>query len=340
MHQQNSLLAFVSFGLFVAACGSSYTEAPDRKGTGDSSGSTVAAQVPTVVAATGFYVDPSSRSANWVKNNGSDSRAASIKSNIADKAAARWFGDWNSNISADVSNYVGAAAAKNQWPILVAYNIPGRDCGGASSGGAGSPEAFRTWISSFAGAIGSRQAIVVIEPDSVAQLDCLPNDAERQTRLDLVLYATEQFHSKAPNARAYVDAGNAKWVAASTMAQRLNAAGVRNVRGFALNVSNFYTTAESTTYANSVNGALSSQSGYTVQFVIDTSRNGNGSKGNGEWCNPSGRKLGVPSQFSTGAESLLWVKGPGNSDGPCGIAPNTPAGTFSPDLATRLINGT
>jgi len=338
MHLQNSSMAVVSLGLLVAACGSSHTEVPDRQGNGENGEIAEAVATPSAVNATGFYVDPNSASATWVKNNGGDARAASIKSNIADKAAAHWFGNWDTNISADVSNYVAAAAAKSQWPILVSYNVPGRDCGGASSGGAGSPAAFRTWISSFAGAVGSRQAIVIIEPDSLAQLDCLPSDADRQTRLDLILYASQQFQSKAPNARAYLDAGHTNWIAAATMAQRLNAAGVHNVRGFALDVSNFYTTSETTTYAKSINSALSSQSGSTAQYVIDTSRNANGS--NGQWCNPAGRKLGVTSQFSTGAESLLWVKGPGNSDGPCGIAPSTPAGTFSPDLAVRLINGT
>jgi endoglucanase len=37
---------------------------------------------------------------------------------------------------------------------------------------------------------------------------------------------------------------------------------------------------------------------------------------------------------------LLWVKTPGNSDGLCGIAPNTPAGQFNPDIAIRLVDGT
>jgi endoglucanase len=37
---------------------------------------------------------------------------------------------------------------------------------------------------------------------------------------------------------------------------------------------------------------------------------------------------------------LLWVKTPGSSDGLCGTAPTIPAGTFSPDLAVRLIDGT
>ncbi|WP_394838981.1 glycoside hydrolase family 6 protein [Pendulispora rubella] len=315
---------------------------PPGDGTGDP-GTTADGGTTTdagTVTANGFYVDPDSNSANWAKNHGGDSRAAAIKSNIANKPGARWFGNWNNDIAKDVSSFVGAAAAAKKWPILVAYNIPGRDCGGASSGGAGSAEAFRTWIASFARAVGNREAIVVVEPDALAQLDCLPNDGERQTRLDLMKYATDQFRTLAPKARAYVDGGNAKWITPATMAKRLDSAGVRSVRGFAINVSNFYTTGESTTYGNDVSAALSSQFGYTTKFVIDTSRNGNGSL-NGEWCNPAGRKLGEASKFGSGnTDALLWVKVPGDSDGPCGSAPDTPAGTFSPDIATRLINGT
>lgn len=286
----------------------------------------------------GFYVDPNSNPAAWVRANSGDSRAASIQSAIASKPGARWFGNWSGNISTAVSSFVAAADAADKLPVLVAYNIPGRDCGGHSSGGAGSPDAYRTWISAFATAIGTRPAIVVIEPDAVAQLDCLPSDTDRQTRLALLRYATEQFRDRAPNTWAYLDGGNARWIAADTMAQRLESAGVRNVRGFALNVSNFYTTSESASYGTAVSNALSSRYGYTRPFVVDTSRNGNGS--NGEWCNPGGRRLGTPSQIGGGAELLLWVKVPGDSDGQCGIAPNVPAGQFSPDLAIRLINGT
>ncbi|MFP2925472.1 glycoside hydrolase family 6 protein [Pyxidicoccus sp. 3LG] len=286
----------------------------------------------------GFYVDPNSNPAVWVRNNGGDSRASRIQASIASRPGARWFGNWSGDIASAVSSFVAAADAADKLPVLVAYNIPGRDCGSHSGGGAGSPEAYRTWISAFAAGLGARPAIVIIEPDAVAQLDCLPNDAERQTRLGLLRYATEQLRAQAPNTWAYLDGGNATWIAADTMAQRLESAGARNARGFALNVSNFHTTAASTSYASAVNTALNSRYGYTLPFVVDTSRNGNGS--NGEWCNPAGRKLGTPSQVGGGAELLLWVKVPGDSDGQCGIAPGTPAGQFSPDLAIRLIDGT
>ncbi|MBZ4330371.1 glycoside hydrolase family 6 protein [Corallococcus sp. AS-1-12] len=291
-----------------------------------------------VAMTSGFYVDPNSNPAVWVRNNSGDGRASRIQASIASKPMARWFGNWNSNISQDVSNFVAAADAADKLPVLVAYNIPGRDCGSHSGGGAGSADAYRAWISAFATAIGNRPAVVIVEPDAVAQLDCLPNDTERATRLSLIRYASEQLRDRAPNTWTYLDGGNASWITADTMAQRLESAGVRNVRGFSLNVSNFYPTAQTSTYGNAVNAALNSRYGYTRQYVIDTSRNGNGS--NGEWCNPAGRKLGVTSQTGGGAEMLLWVKTPGDSDGQCGIAPGTPAGQFSPDLANRLIDGT
>jgi endoglucanase len=224
----------------------------------------------------------------------------------------------------------------------VAYNIPGRDCGGHSGGGAGSPAAYRTWITAFAAAIGDRPAVVVIEPDALAQLDCMAA-AERTTRVELLRYAAERFRDHAPNTWAYLDAGNAAWVAAATMADRLNSAGVRNVRGFALNVSNYYTTAQTVTKGNAINATLSSRYGLTTPFLVDTSRNGNGATGDGQWCNPPGRALGTPSavggQVGSGAELLVWVKVPGDSDGRCGIAPTVPAGVFSPDLAMALLTG-
>jgi endoglucanase len=280
----------------------------------------------------GFYVNPDSSPATWVRNNPGDSRAARIQSAIASKPIARWFGN-DSNIGATVAGYVGTADSQDKLPALVAYNLPGRDaCGGHSGGGAGSVTAYRTWISSFAAGIGAKPAVVVIEPDALGDFNCMTDTAISE-RLGMLTYATQMFKQKALNTYAYVDGGNAGWVAPSTMASRLNSAGVRNVRGFSVNVSNYYTTSASVSYANSVNASL----GYAAKFVVDTSRNANGS--NGQWCNPAGRKLGVTARTGGGAEMLLWVKTPGNSDGQCGIAPTVPAGQFSADIAVRLIDG-
>jgi endoglucanase len=281
----------------------------------------------------GFYVNPNSSPATWARNNSSDSRAARIQASIGSRPIARWFGN-DANIGSLVAGYTGAADGNDKLPVLVAYNLPGRDaCGGHSGGGAGSVSAYRTWVSSFAAGIGSKPAVVIIEPDALGDFACM-SSAAIQDRLGMLTYATQMFQQKAPNTYAYLDGGNAGWVAAPTMASRLNSAGVRNVRGFSVNVSNYYTTSQSTTYANAVNSSL----GYQARYVVDTSRNANGS--NGQWCNPAGRKLGTPTQVGGGAEMLLWIKTPGNSDGECGIAPTTPAGQFNPAIAIRLIDGT
>jgi endoglucanase len=278
----------------------------------------------------GLYVNPDSSPAVWARNNPGDPRAARIQSAIASQPIARWFG--GDNVSA-VAGYVDAAEREGKVPVLVTYNLPGRDaCGHHSSGGAGSAADYRTWVSLFAGSIGTRAAVVIIEPDALGDFKCM-SDAAIQERLDMLNHATQMFQQKAPKAYVYLDGGNAKWVAAATMATRLQSAGVRNVRGFSVNVSNYYTTSQSVDYANSVNASL----GYQARFVVDTSRNGNGS--NGQWCNPGGRKLGLTSGASGDAEMLLWVKTPGNSDGDCGIAPGTRAGQFDPAIAIGLIDG-
>jgi hypothetical protein len=87
-----------------------------------------------------------------------------------------------------------------------------------------------------------------------------------------------------------------------------------------------------------INAALSADYGYTKPFVIDTSRNGDGS--NGQWCNPDGAKLGSTDQIANdGAEMLLWIKTPGESDGNCGTGDGTTAGQFVPQIAYDLIYG-
>jgi cellulase/cellobiase CelA1 len=299
----------------------------------------VATAVPANAASplsltSGFYVNPSSAPAQWVAAHPADSRAAKINASIASKPIAKWFGN-DADIGATVASYVSAADSHDKLPVLVAYNLPGRDaCGGESAGGAGSVNGYKTWISSFAAGVGTLPAVVIIEPDALGDFDCMTS-AQIADRNSMLNYATQMFQQKAPNTYAYLDGGNAGWIAAPTMASRLDAAGVHNVRGFAVNVSNFYSTSASVTYADSVNSGL----GGGARYVIDTSRNANG-RGTDPFCNPPGRKLGVTAQAGGGAEMLLWVKTPGVSDGQCGVAPTVPAGTFSPDLAVRLIDGT
>lgn len=296
-----------------------------------------AAYADPISQTSGFYVNPNSSPASWSAANPGDGRAAAIRTEIARKPMASWFGNWSGDIATAVGGYVGAADAADKLPLLVAYNLPGRDaCGGHSGGGAGSVAGYDAWIAAFARAIGTRPAVVVLEPDSLGDFNCM-TQAQINERAGMLARAATAFRSNAPNAWAYLDAGNPGWVDAQTMAQRLNMAGVANAHGFALNVSNYFTTGENTNYGNTVASALQNRFGYTKPYVIDTSRNGNGSSG--EWCNPAGRRIGTPTQLGGGAEMLLWLKTPGESDGNCGVGAGSSAGQFLPEVAYKMIYG-
>jgi endoglucanase len=279
-------------------------------------------------SATNLYVDPNSAAKQqadaWRSTRPAD--AAQIDK-IAANAQGYWFGEWSGDVRASVDGVVSAAAAASKVPVLVAYNIPQRDCGSYSSGGT-TPENYRTWIRAFASGIGSRKAIVVVEPDALAGMSCL-SSADQATRVDLLRDAVGVLKAGASTS-VYLDAGHSHWLSASDAAERLNNAGVAQADGFSLNVSNFNPTSGEVTYGNQVASMVGNK-----HFVVDTSRNGLGS--NGEWCNPSGRALGEAPTLSTGqalADGYLWVKRPGESDGTCNGGPA--AGQWWADYALGL----
>ncbi|WP_431262625.1 glycoside hydrolase family 6 protein [Roseateles chitinivorans] len=298
-----------------------------------------------IAHAADFYGDPNSEAQKWVKAHPSDGRVNDIRDRIANQPAARWFGDWTTDIGTDVAGYVGRATAAGRTPVLVAYNIPDRDCGGEeSSGGATSATAYRDWISTFASAVGAtRSAVIVLEPDALADLGGTKCASLKATRLSLLAYATAQFKKKSPLSKVYLDIGHSSWLSTTQAADLLGQAGIKDASGFSLNVSNFKTTQTETTYGKAVAAELAKGGFGTKTFVVDTSRNGNGPPPvyEGNWCNPSARKIGVAPSVSPAGESpemRLWLKNPGLSDGQCGTS-SAKAGIFDPELAYKLIHG-
>ncbi|ANY08299.1 hypothetical protein AFB00_20745 [Pseudonocardia sp. HH130630-07] len=302
--------------------------------------SALAAVAPVVPAAAeagpaGFYAAPDDQADAWVAGHQGDGRAALIGERIAAVPQGRWFTTTDTaGVRAEVDAYVGAAAATGTTPIVVVYDLPGRDCGGASSGGAPSHEAYRAWIDQVALGVAGRRAAVVLEPDALAQTDCRSAEQQDATEASLA-YAAGTIKDGSAATKVYLDAGNSAWTSPEEMADRLTAAGVaEHADGIATNVSNFGWLGDETAYAKAVLGAIGSP-GLTA--VIDTSRNGNGPAGGGEWCDPAGRASGPEPSRATGDAQIaawLWVKGPGESDG-CAAAP----GTFDPQVAYDLAAG-
>jgi endoglucanase len=288
-----------------------------------------------------FWVDPDTRAARqavaW--ENRGRSGDAELLWRIAQQPSATWL--TGGETEARVRRITEAAAAQNRVPVLVTYNIPHRDCGRYSSGGASDAAAYRAYIAAFAAGIGDRKAVVVVEPDAVAQMatECEAAYADLETdRLQLLKEAVRKLKSL-PGTRVYVDAGNPGWIPdPARVAGALRVAGVKEADGFALNVSNFHTTRENEDYGDRLSTLLGG-----AHYVIDTSRNGNGAWSNppgGDretWCNPPGRALGTPPTTRTAdprVDAYLWVKRPGESDGTCRGAP--PAGHFWTPYALGL----
>ena len=278
-----------------------------------------------------LYVDPQSEALAWVEAHPGDPIARLVKKRIASQPAGKWFGVWSGDITAAVSSYTTAAAHARKVPVMVAYNIPGRDCGGQSAGGQSDEQSYRRWIDGFDAGLGDHAALVILEPDALAQLDSCLNADQQRSRLGMLSYAVSKLqHGKVS---VYLDAAHSNWVPAGVMAQRLRAAGIAHAQGFSLNVSNYDPTDEEEQYARDLNGALR----MSKPFVVDTSRNGKGS--NNDWCNPAGRMVGQEPGAGKGGELRLWLKAPGESDGNCGIGAGTTAGEFSPKLAMSLLAG-
>ncbi len=254
-----------------------------------------------------------------------DPQLSTLLAKVADNGGADWIGDWTPNVENWVRRRVTTISKAGSLPLFIAYNIPKRDCGQYSAGGATAGDKYKEWITAFAAGIANRRAVVVLEPDSIGLLKKCLSPEDQKERLELLKFAVHTFEALG-NTAVYMDAGHSGWLSPKDDAERLKEAGVEEAQGFALNVSNYKSTAEELKYGKEVSKLLGGK-----HFVIDTSRNGNGAptdcKGpddEGCWCNPPGRALGSPPTAETSdklVDAYLWLKKPSESDGTCNGGP-------------------
>ncbi|MER5946240.1 glycoside hydrolase family 6 protein [Streptomyces sp. NPDC001904] len=289
-------------------------------------------------APAGLYRYGGSQVLDWVRAHPSDPRRPLIESRIAARPAAVWFADFTlDTIASRVRAVTSGAARAGRVPVVVAYAIPMRDCGGASDGGAPGIGAYDEWIDRFAAGLRSHEVIVILEPDALSQTECL-SGRQRAERYAALARAGRVMKTANPRARVYYDAGHSDWNPAGAQAARLRAAGAAapaSSDGVFTNVSNFNRSEDEIAYARRVLSAMDAPD--SLGAVVDTSRNGNGAAPGGAWCDPAGRRIGQPPTLATGRsriDAYLWVKLPGESDG-CKGEP----GTFAPGYAYELAAG-
>jgi endoglucanase len=153
----------------------------------------------------------------------------------------------------EVRATVNHAAAKKQLPVLVAYNIPFRDCAQFSAGGATTVAEYKAWIDGVAAGIGSNAALVILEPDGLGIIPwytnidgnlewCQPSEADEETaageRFEMLNYAVDALKAN-PNVSVYLDGTHSGWLNVGDISDRLVKAGVERADGFYLNASNY-----------------------------------------------------------------------------------------------------
>lgn len=227
----------------------------------------------------GLYVPPPDHGAKrqiaQLTAQGDRDQARLVRAMIETPQAVWFTAGTPRSVERDVRRTVTRAAAKRTIPVLVAYNIPFRDCAQFSAGGATTQAEYEAWVDAFAAGIGHRRAIVIVEPDGLGIIPwydpygsadgsnalewCQPAEADPATaaaeRFAMLNHAVDAF-AALPNVTTYLDGTHSAWLGAGDIAHRLVQAGVGDVEGFFLNVSNYQFTTNSLQYGGWVSSCI------------------------------------------------------------------------------------
>jgi len=255
-----------------------------------------------------------------------------LATKIFEKPVSFWYGSRNGKEMEQIDYSLQRLLRRTapQLPVLVVYNMPNRDVGQYSKGGAKTRESYLNFLQSFADGIGNNKPILIYEPDSLTHTGDMSTE-DASSRISLMKEGIQLLTDNC-DALVYIDIGHSNWLSPEEAANLLNKVSNDKVRGFAVNVSNYRTTKESMEWSLKL-----CEHRPQDFFVIDTSRNGNGPHGN-EWCNPPGRAVGEEPTCNTGEEqcdAFLWIKIPGESDGKLNNGPR--AGRFWGEMAEVLV---
>ncbi|MDN4161054.1 glycoside hydrolase family 6 protein [Nocardioides abyssi] len=256
---------------------------------------------------------------------------------IAKKAQALWLGIeyyGTPSVRGVVQQYTDLAVAARKTPVLVVYSIPDRDCDQYSAGGAADGPTYQGWVKQVAAGIGSSKPLVIVEPDAIPFIGD-PGCDDVADRLALLRFAVKRL--AAAGAWVYLDAGHSGWTPYDGRAALLKRAGVGFGRGIATNVSNFRALADEKAYGTLLRKELKKLGVTGVKQVVDTSRNGARNPVAGDVINPTWARVGKAPKlvFDGGLDGTLWVKHPGESDGPLNGGPAS--GVWCDLLADRLL---
>ncbi|MDP9136206.1 MAG: glycoside hydrolase family 6 protein [Actinomycetota bacterium] len=210
--------------------------------------------------------------------------------------------------------YVGS------YPVFAIRQLEHEDCSDSYDGGGTwnrpGGGSYLPWIEKFIAALApiDHRATVIVEPDGLPVVGaCLSRTAAKQ-RLALMRAVNRRLGS-VRNLTTYIDIGSSRWLTKRHAVKLLRRAGVRHIRGFALNTTHFYYTKEQLRYGDALARKLGKR------YVVNTAENGRGGLENAKnvkdrFCNPINAGLGpLPTTrtASKHADAYLWISRPGLS---------------------------
>jgi endoglucanase len=231
---------------------------------------------------------------------------------------ANWFSNGTRDEGA-VKEYLAAANASGKTAQMTLYNIPQRDLGNYSAGGAGSADEYMQGIKMVANNIGDQKAEVNLEPDSL--MDSYRMSPEQGKARRALLSQAVDTLSKG-NTQVSLSAGSPGWPESvpqdkqiSKVVDGLMEAGLGKAGSFTVGESSFVTTPKLLAYGNAIVKEAESRGIKGLTFKVDTSRNGadvSSQPGNMSWAEAPGAALGYPSieAFKASKEYASLMSGP------------------------------
>ena len=193
---------------------------------------------------------------------GALAKAADLARMLATPQAVWFTGGTPAQVERQVRVTMAEAALEGTVPVLVAYDIPGRDCAQYSAGGALTDADYQAWIAAFAAGVGNGKAVVILEPDSLGNMpsDCsLPAGANYpytdQSRITDLVDGVGDLEAH-QNTLVYLDGTHSAWQQVGNIAQRLVEAGVQQAQGFYLDVSNYQYTSNNIAYGTWISDCI------------------------------------------------------------------------------------
>jgi endoglucanase len=188
---------------------------------------------------------------------------------IALQPRAVWAGPWNHDARGVAQESIDDSTQGNPdllTQVAVFRLDPWETCTGSWS--AGDQAQYKGWIRSYASGIGSARVALILQPDMPFAI-CNSSKAPES----LIAYAAKVFNSLR-HTTVYIDAGSFQWYTPGPIAAMLEDSGIRQARGFALDVTQYGSTHDELGWGAAINRSLGAAGVRGKHFVINTDENG------------------------------------------------------------------